>query len=91
MVRLYNPTDSAQETDLLFGERPVEAAWICNLNEERLEEVPLLTSTGGLHRGELLGFKGKFAVYREEVGQVRAVNLSDSVARSIIPSDSSLR
>jgi mannosylglycerate hydrolase len=42
MVRLYNPTDSVQETDLLFGERPVEAAWTCNLNEQRQEELPCI-------------------------------------------------
>ncbi|MEN8255404.1 MAG: glycoside hydrolase family 38 C-terminal domain-containing protein [Verrucomicrobiota bacterium] len=40
IVRMYNPTEQVRETDVLFGERPVEGAWICNLNEERQEEFP---------------------------------------------------
>ncbi|MFK5953065.1 MAG: glycoside hydrolase family 38 C-terminal domain-containing protein, partial [Desulfobacterium sp.] len=42
VVRLYNPTDSAQETDILFGEAPITSAWICNLKEDRQEELPCI-------------------------------------------------
>jgi len=38
IVRIYNPTAKIQQTDILFGESPVGAAWICNLNEERQED-----------------------------------------------------
>lgn len=39
VVRMYNPTEQVQKTDVLFGENTVDAAWICNLNEERQMEV----------------------------------------------------
>lgn len=42
IVRLYNPTDSAQSTDVLFGESSIVAAWICNLKEERQEDLPFV-------------------------------------------------
>jgi hypothetical protein len=50
---------------------------------ERLDNAPLLASTAGMHRGELLGLKGKFAIYRESNGSTKALNLSDCVARRL--------
>lgn len=47
IVRVYNPTDSTQETNLLFGETPVDAAWICNLNEKRQEELECVKNALG--------------------------------------------
>jgi hypothetical protein len=75
----------------LFSTTEDEVVFLDQYPLGRLDEVPLLTSTGGWHQGDLLGFKGKFAVYRGRDGKLRAINLSDSVARSIIPSDSPLR
>ncbi|HUV24812.1 MAG TPA: DUF2797 domain-containing protein [Methanomassiliicoccales archaeon] len=53
----------------------------------RLDNAPALASTEGTHRGELLGLKGKFAVYRESNGSIKALNLSDCVARRLITLD----
>jgi hypothetical protein len=49
----------------------------------RLDNAPLLASTEGMHRGELLGLKGKFVIYRESNGSTKALNLSDCVARKL--------
>lgn len=81
MNRIRGPFTPAEEEIVFLDRYPIE----------RVDRVPLLASTEGSHQGELLGFKGKFAVYMERNGQLRAINLSDSVGRSIISSDSPLR
>jgi hypothetical protein len=46
--------------------------------------APDVTATGGLHRGEILGIKGRFMMFRPEMrGDVRLLDLSDLPARSV--------
>lgn len=51
-----------------------------------LEAAPVPTSSEGHHGGDLLGFRGRFAVYAEK-GSLKALNLSDAVARRIIAAE----
>lgn len=39
IVRMYNPTEQVQETDVMLGESMVEGAWLCNLNEKRQSKI----------------------------------------------------
>jgi len=41
VVRVNNPTDEVIQETLTFL-RPVKKAWLCNMNEEPIEEVPLV-------------------------------------------------
>lgn len=52
---------------------------------ERMDSVPRLTPTESAHKGELMGAKGRFVIYSSN-GSLRAVNMSDAVARWTIPS-----
>lgn len=42
ILRVYNPTDIPQTGEVRFGAGAVRAAWLTNLNEERLRELPLV-------------------------------------------------
>jgi len=56
---------------------------------KRLDRVPRLVPVEGSHRGELVGMKGKFAIY-ESKGAILALNMFDAVGRwdlSCPPSD----
>ncbi len=48
-----------------------------------LEGVPRVMPTAGKHRGEFLGAKGRLAVYRDELGMLKAIDLKDLVSRFI--------
>jgi len=46
--------------------------------------APEVTTTGGVHRGEVLGIKGRFMMFRPaRRGEVRLLELSDLPARSV--------
>lgn len=61
------------------------------LTEFVLDDYPLqgLTSpphvmpTAGKHRGELVGAKGRLAVYRDELGMLKALDMKDLVSRFV--------
>ncbi len=59
---------------------PAEPLFLEEYPIEKLEREPRLTVTEGAHKGELVGMKGKFALYRSK-GAVLALNMSDAVAR----------
>lgn len=44
ILRLYNPTGKAQQTEVRFG-FPVKAAWLCNLDEERADRLDCLANS----------------------------------------------
>jgi len=48
-----------------------------------LATAPRVMPTAGKHRGELLGAKGRLAVYRDELGMLKALDLKDLVARFV--------
>lgn len=43
--------------------------------------VPKVMPTAGKHRGELMGCKGRLAVYRDEIGMLKALDMKDLVSR----------
>jgi hypothetical protein len=52
--------------------------------------APEVERTGGIHRGEVLGIKGRFMMFRPEGRrEVRLLELSDLPARSIMPLEGS--
>ncbi len=48
-----------------------------------LEGVPRIMPSAGKHRGDLMGAKGRLAVYRDELGMLKALDLKDLVSRFI--------
>ena len=43
ILRLYNPTDTKQDCGITYG-CTLDGAWLCDLNENRLEEIKLLNN-----------------------------------------------
>ncbi len=48
-----------------------------------LVSAPRVMPTAGKHRGELVGAKGRLAVYRDELGMLKALDLKDLVSRFV--------
>ena len=46
-----------------------------------VERTPLPMPTPGRHRGKVMGFKGRFMLYRDQTGQPKLLDLSDTVSR----------
>ena len=44
ILRLFNPTDTTQSADISFL-KDIKKAYICNLNEERQQEIPVNGNT----------------------------------------------
>ncbi len=48
-----------------------------------LDGAPRIMPSAGKHRGEVLGAKGRLAVYRDELGMLKALDMKDLVSRFI--------
>ena len=70
-----------------FGLSVEEIRWLDGYPIELpLSSPPRLRVTAGRHRGELLGFKGKWAIF--DSGEICALNLSDVPSRFVSPCSS---